>query len=53
MREFERRGSQGRHPLDNQAVLPHAWLLYRIVVQMNRILKLYGPRFSVARAIAR
>ena len=44
---------KGRHPLDNETVLPRAWLLYRIVVQMNRILKLYGARFSVARAIAR
>ena len=34
---------KGRHPLDNQTVLPRAWLLYRIVVQMNRMSKHARP----------
>ena len=53
VREFERRGSQGGTRSITKPYCPHALLLYRIVVQMNRILKLYGARFSIARAIAR
>lgn len=34
---------KGEHPLDNETVLPRAWLLYRIVVQMNRIPKYARP----------
>ena len=39
----------GRHPLDNQTVLPRAWLLYRIVVQMNRILNCTARGFGCPR----